>query len=435
MPAAPLHPREPERLASLRSYQVLDSGSDPAMDAITRSAARALGMPVAVLGMIDQDRHWFKSTVGVDLLEAPREVSFCAHVVHQGQPLLVPDTAADPRFADNPLVTGPTGVRFYAGAPLVGRDGLPLGALCVLDTVPRTLDNAGRDLLADLAGSVSELLELRRVEAEAGFTGRNLMRESHRLRQAVDGAELRTQYQPVVDLLSGRLVGAEALVRWQHPQRGLLPPAAFLPVAESSGLVVPLGHLVLQQACRTAAQWRRQTPGGRDLHVAVNVSGRQLADPRFATLVQHALLDSGLPADGLLLELTETALADSSSAVDTALHQVRRLGVRLALDDFGTGYASLAYLRRFHPDVIKLDRCFVNDLGGATGTSRDHVLAANIIDLGLRLGCDLVAEGIERPDQARALISMGCRLGQGYLFSAPRPAQEITHLLNTPAPT
>ncbi len=432
MGAAPLHRNEAERLASLRSYRVLDTAPDSAIDAVTAAAARCLGAPTALVSLVDEDRQWFKSAVGLEHLrsegvtQTSRDLSFCAHAVATEQPLLVPDATRDPRFADNDLVTGEPHLRFYAGAPLIGRDGLPLGSLCVLGDTPRELDEEGMRLLSGLAATVTEVLELRRDDHASGLASQDVLSESHRLRRAIDDGELVVHYQPVVALPSTRWVGVEALVRWEHPERGLLPPAAFLPVAEASGLIVPLGRYVLRQACSEVAQWRAHRPAAADLHLAVNLSGRQVAQAGTADAVREALLASGLPAHALTVELTETALADQGDAVDVALDQIRALGVRLALDDFGTGYSTHAYLQRFSPDVVKIDRCFVDGLGRS---ERDDTLAAALVDLGLRLGCDVVAEGVERQDQADALLRLGCRQAQGYLYSTPRAGAQLQQAL------
>lgn len=424
----PLHPRETERLASLRSYQVLDTAPDPALDAITAAAARALGAPAAVLGLVDAHRQWFKSSTGLEeflgypATETDLDVSFCAHVVAGDQTLVVPDARHDPRFAGNALVTGGEDLRSYAGAPITGRDGLPLGALCVLDHVPRDHGPEAVAALGALAATVAELLELRRLDSSAGLGSRNLLAESRRLRAGIDAGELTVHYQPVVDLASQRWVGVEALVRWAHPERGLLPPAAFLPLAEASGLIVPLGRVVLQRACGQVARWRRDVPSAADLHVAVNVSGRQLSEPDVVDVVAEALAVSGLPPQALTVELTETSLVDVRPEVDIALQRIRALGVTLALDDFGTGYASFSYLQRFQPDVVKLDRCFVQGLNRSV---RDDLLAQTLVDLALRLGCTVVAEGIEEPEQVRALTRLGVRVAQGFLFSTPRAPGDV----------
>ncbi|WP_432542065.1 sensor domain-containing phosphodiesterase [Kineococcus sp. SYSU DK002] len=438
MTAAPHHPREGDRLASLRSYQVLDTGPDAALDALTGAAARLLGAPAALVALLDEDRQWFASASGLESVfgyqtrQTSREASFCAWAVATEQALVVPDASADSRFADNALVTGPEHVRAYAGAPIIGRDGLPLGALCVVDRHARQFAAAGVQALGELATSVAELLELRRLDAAAGLAPRQVLAESHELRAGIDAGQLVVHYQPVVDLASGDWRGVEALVRWDHPRRGLLAPGAFLPVAEASGLVVPLGREVLTLACTQVALWRAAPPatagGGAaaDLHVAVNLSGRQLSEPDVVDVVTDALVVSGLPAQALTLELTETSLAGTGAQVDSALARVREAGVRLALDDFGTGYASHAYLQRFQPDVVKIDRCFVAALGRS---GRDDLLTGSLIDLGLQLGCEVVAEGVETAGQARALRDLGVRTAQGYLFSPPRAADDLLALL------
>ncbi|NAZ86520.1 sensor domain-containing phosphodiesterase [Kineococcus indalonis] len=436
MPAAPRHPREGERLASLHSYRVLHTGPDAALDALTRAAARALGTSTALISLVDEHRQLFTSASGVEhvlgpgVRQTPREESFCAHVVAAEEAIVVPDATADARFADLPMVTGPQHVRSYAGAPIIGRDGLPLGALCVMDRAPRELDTAAVQVLSELAGTVAELLELRRADAAAGLSGPDVLVDSHALRAGIDAGQLAVHYQPVVDLPSRRWLGVEALVRWDHPERGLLAPAEFLPLAEASGLVVPLGRQVLTLACTQVALWRAQGGAGgasADLHVAVNLSGRQLSEPDVAQVIADALTISGLPPEALVLELTETSLAAGGGDVDTALQRIRALGVELALDDFGTGYASFSYLQRFQPDVVKIDRCFVAALGRS---ERDDLLAASLVQLAQRLGCGVVAEGVETPEQAAALTALGVRHAQGYLFSAPRAVADLTgHLL------
>ena len=307
MASSPQHSHESERLASLRSYHLLDTGPDAALDALTAAARRALGTPTAVITLLDEDRLWFKSASGLDELigyelhQIPRGMSFCTHV-RPGQVMVVPDASADVRFADNPLITGPEHLRFYAGAPLIGRDGLPLGTLCVLDVEPRSLEGEALQVLQEMAGAVAELLELRRVEAGAGLGSQQVLADSHRLRAGLDANEMVLHYQPVVDLPSRRWLGVEALVRWAHPVRGLLPPGAFLPLAEASGLIVPLGRQVLTLACTQVALWRAQLPAAADLHVAVNVSRRQLGEPDIVVVVAEALLIRGPPPDSLVLE-------------------------------------------------------------------------------------------------------------------------------------
>ena len=250
--------REAARVASLSSYR-LDASPDPTLEHLAALVARTLETPSAFLSLLGPDRQWFKARYGSTLTGISREDSFCDHVVRSGRTFVIPDTLADPEFRDNPYVLGDPWVRAYAGAPLVGRDGLPLGSLCGVDQQPRDFAPAQLAELERLAGLASEVLDLRRVDTQAGLAAGDVLRDGRRLREAVDGGELVVHYQPVVDLLSGRVDGFEALVRWQHPERGLLPPSEFLPLAECSGLIASVDQYVLEQASRQVAHWRRRS--------------------------------------------------------------------------------------------------------------------------------------------------------------------------------
>jgi diguanylate cyclase (GGDEF)-like protein len=247
------------------------------------------------------------------------------------------------------------------------------------------------------------------------------------LRQALLRNELVVYYQPLIDLATKRIDSFEALVRWQHPTRGLIPPDDFIPLAEETGLIIDLGRFVLQQACRHIADWRTVAKSN-ELSVSVNVSSHQLYDDRFVNDVATALQDSGLPATALTLELTETALLANSDQVHDRLNALKQLGIRIAIDDFGTGYSSLAYLRAFPIDFLKIDRSFVNELNDHhDGQGEDMI--RSIIGIGHNLQLEVVAEGIERPSQLSALLAAGCNTGQGYLFAKPVPADEIPELI------
>ncbi|HLJ07124.1 MAG TPA: EAL domain-containing protein, partial [Acidimicrobiia bacterium] len=235
------------------------------------------------------------------------------------------------------------------------------------------------------------------------------------LRHALAREELYLVYQPIVDLATGRVSGAEALLRWQHPVRGVVSPAEFIPVAESTGLIVPIGEWVLRQACRDARRWS-DLPGGEQLSVSVNLSGRQLQTSELASVVPQALLEAGLAPERLMLEMTESVMIDGDDETLAVLHELRRLGLRLGLDDFGTGYSSLSYLHRFPIDVIKIDRSFVERL---TGEGDEASLADSIVRIAHGLRVTTVAEGIEDRAQLRALQTMGCDHGQGYHFARP----------------
>jgi diguanylate cyclase (GGDEF)-like protein len=246
------------------------------------------------------------------------------------------------------------------------------------------------------------------------------------LREAVEGDHLTVAYQPLVELDSGRCVGAEALVRWHHPNRGFIPPDVFIPVAEDSDLVVALGRAVLRRACADAAGWVAQLADDVPFDIAVNLSVRQLEHPDLVDHVLEALESAGLPADRLVVEVTESVFLDDSGAGLATLAELRQLGVRVALDDFGTGYSSLGYLQRFTVDILKIDRRFVATLAA---DSCEPELAGAIIGLARSLRLDVVAEGIEEPEQTERLRELGCRLGQGYLFARPGPPGDLTRLL------
>ena len=228
--------------------------------------------------------------------------------------------------------------------------------------------------------------------------------------------ELLLHYQPIVELATERVVGVEALIRWRHPVRGLLPPAAFIPLAEETRQMPMLGRWVLGEACRQAAEWRGDHGAATPL-VTVNLSAHELGAPDLVADVEGALERSGLPADGLVLEITETVLMHDIAATADKLARLKSLGVRLAVDDFGTGYSSLQYLRRFPIDFLKIDKVFVDDLGG--NGNGDPSLARAIIDLGESFRLDVIAEGIEHETQRLRLLDLGCGLGQGYLFTKP----------------
>ena len=242
------------------------------------------------------------------------------------------------------------------------------------------------------------------------------------LRLALERDELVLHYQPTVCLRTGSIVGFEALVRWRHPTRGMIPPLEFIGVAESTGLIVPLGRWVLMEACRQAVAW------DRPLKMAVNVSVRQFDSGDLAATVAEVLAVTGMPADRLCLEMTESVLLTDTDENLSRIVSLKALGIQLAMDDFGTGYSSLAYLRRFPMDVLKIDRSFVDRLGDQ---HEDEALVRTIVRMGRNLGMSLVAEGIETEVQLAVLRAMGCDFAQGYLLSKPLPAAEAGRALES----
>jgi EAL domain-containing protein (putative c-di-GMP-specific phosphodiesterase class I) len=245
------------------------------------------------------------------------------------------------------------------------------------------------------------------------------------LRRAIERGELRLHYQPLVDLATDRIVGFEALVRWQHPVRGLVPPLAFIPLAEETGLILPLGRWVLETACRQAARWRDSRPTGPRLLMSVNLSSRQFVQSDLVDQVDAILTETGLDPTTLELEITESVVMDQSEVGIRTLNRLREMGVRLVLDDFGTGYSSLAYLKHLPLDTIKIDRTFVMGLDGEA----DRSIVEAVIALAHGLRISVVAEGIETERQFEILRAMGCDVGQGYLFARPLPGPDAARLI------
>jgi diguanylate cyclase (GGDEF)-like protein len=245
------------------------------------------------------------------------------------------------------------------------------------------------------------------------------------LHRALERDELRVHYQPVVDLTSGAVAGVEALVRWEHPRHGLVSPASFIPLAEETGLIVPIGAWVLDQATTQVSRWRERS-WGQALTVNVNLSARQLRQPDLIPGLLTALLESGTDPASLCLELTETTFMDDARSHWEALISIQRLGIGLAIDDFGTGYSSLTYLKRLPVSVLKIDQAFVRGLGR---DSSDTAIVKSVIDLAHALGLVVVAEGVEEADQVAHLRKLGCDLAQGYFFARPQSAEDLERQL------
>jgi diguanylate cyclase (GGDEF)-like protein/PAS domain S-box-containing protein len=251
----------------------------------------------------------------------------------------------------------------------------------------------------------------------------------HELRLALERGEFSLHYQPQIDLATATIVGTEALIRWQSPTRGLVPPARFIPIAEATDLILPLGSFVLREACAQAGRWRRAGLVADSFVTWVNVSTKQLGRGELPTLVGEALAAAALPPTALGLEVTESAVVDAGAAGDRAraeLEALHRRGVRIAIDDFGTGFSSLGQLRHLPIDTIKVDRSFVQ---GAEHGSKDAAITASLVNLAHALGLVAIAEGVESEAQLRSLRDLGCDLGQGYLFARPAPPEQVGRLL------
>lgn len=248
------------------------------------------------------------------------------------------------------------------------------------------------------------------------------------LRHAVERHEFEAYYQPIVSLKDNSLTGFEALVRWRHPVKGLISPAEFIPVTEETGLIVPLGRWMLRQACQQARDWQKRYADRAPLTVSVNLSARQLLHPEIITDITQALDASGLPAELLKLEITESAMMEDATAAIELLNRLKKMGIKLLLDDFGTGYSSLSYLHRLPIDTLKVDRAFVMNLHQ---NETDCQFVDTIVHLAHQLGRDVICEGVELEVQARKLAAMGVEYSQGFLYSRPVAAHEAEMLIIT----
>jgi diguanylate cyclase (GGDEF)-like protein/PAS domain S-box-containing protein len=298
------------------------------------------------------------------------------------------------------------------GIALAGPDDTPEDLLRDADAAMYRAKDAGR-------GGIEVFDEAMRAGA------RDRVATETALRHAIDRDQLRLHVQPVVALASRRIQGFEGLVRWEHPERGLIPPDEFIPLAEETGLIVPIGRWVLREVCRTLRRWHREL--GREwVQCSVNLSVRDLQQPDLVDAVRAALEETGVPAHRLVLEITESAVMENATGTVDTLQRLKALGVRVALDDFGTGYSSLARLHQFPLTVMKVDRSFTAAL------DEDHdgaSIAASIVSLGHALGLGVVAEGIEEEAQLRALERLGCAFGQGYHFARPAPPETFDDAL------
>jgi EAL domain-containing protein (putative c-di-GMP-specific phosphodiesterase class I) len=245
------------------------------------------------------------------------------------------------------------------------------------------------------------------------------------IRRAFLAEEFVVHYQPIVDLRSDEVQGVEALIRWNHPERGLLNPEEFVPVAEEIGLIVPMGEAVLEEACRWAVRWQEEHPRLSSLLLNVNLSASQLQRPDLATTVEEVLQRTGLDAARLTLDITETVYIKVLAGNTTTLNDLRRLGVKISIDDFGVGYSSLSYLKRLPADILKLDKSFVEGLGEDL---EDTAIVQMVIELARTLGIEVIAEGVDS-EVVSILKEMGCDLAQGFFFSEPVPPEDVPRFL------
>ncbi len=432
--------QESARLTALASTGILDTAPEPSFDAITRLSAEYFKADTVLLGFADESRVWIKSYWGEPVRELPRSGSIFEAVLAEDGPVVVPDINESLMFQQHRLPLRRLDPVSFASAPVRSVDGKILGVLTVFSCQPRRSMAVGElrmlESLADLVASVLELRRLRKTfekniprqtgtqEAVTGIWPRK-----SDLRQALDERQFVLYYQPEIELTSRRIVGLEALIRWQHPERGLIPPMDFIPFAEESGIILPIGDWGLAEACKQIQQWCREDPDSDAPRVCVNLSARQFSRAGLADHVEALLRRTSISSRLLGLEMTESSLIPDAGTALEVLSSLRRLGVSLLMDDFGTGYSSLHHLHAFPFDVLKVDRSFVTRM---TEGEQPLQIVRTIVELARVLGMDVVAEGIETDEQNTLLRQLGCRFGQGFLFSRPVPAATITRMLRLP---
>ena len=357
------------------------------------------------------------AAIGGPLGVKPRIDSLCTHVVSEGRAQVL---------SELPLIPEQFGhIKAYLGVPLTGREGLVIGALCVLDTVPRDFGPQDVHYLEEVAQVVQDQLELRRRLGSVpyGPTG-----DAAEMASAVRNGQIVPFYQPIVDLATGEVNGVEALARWHHPTRGLLPPDAFIPLAEDSDIILDLDLAMLRQAAVQLGRWRVRHPG---LRLSVNLSTRHFDHSDCVRRLLEGVEVVGTDPATVTLELTETAELASRSDDQNYLRSLRKLGFQIVLDDFGSGYASMEQIIRLPIDGIKLNRT----LTSATGSRLGNAVIRHLLDLANDVGLSSVVEGIEHSAQAHQIRREGGTFGQGHLWSPALPAAGMTAFLSRHQPT
>jgi EAL domain-containing protein (putative c-di-GMP-specific phosphodiesterase class I) len=438
--------QEEIRLAALHATSILDTPPEAGYDAITRLASEYFTAGAAVLAFADRSRVWVKSLWSRDhyaarmVREVPRTDSIFDLVIAADGPLEVLALSQHSDFGGRLALLKRLNVDAFVSVPVRSPDGIVLGALSVFWDAPHPgLGIEGLQILESLADMAASHLELRRLRRHLNTRTKRRPRQAIKatdawprrsdLLRAIDEHQFVLHYQPEVDLSTRRIVALEALIRWHHPERGMIAPMDFIPMAEETGLILPIGDWVMKEACRQIQSWNREDPNPSTLRVCINLSARQFSRPGLADHVQALLLQTGIAASQLGLEMTESSLIPNMHTALEVLSSLRNLGISLLLDDFGTGYSSLNHLHSFPFDVLKIDRSFVSRMSSG---EQPLQIVRTIVELARVLGMDVVAEGIETAEQYQLLRQLGCRYGQGYLFSKPLSAPAVTRLLRLP---
>lgn len=427
---------ERARLKAVQATGILDSAPEPAFDAITRLAAEYFRADSVAISFADETRVWVKSHWGSTPRELPRAHSLFEKVLAQNGSVQL----ADDDQGSDAVYSRTLQFARAAAAPIRCAEKAILGTMAIFfreARVPLTQEEMrSLENMADLVAAQLELRQLRNSVPRQPRARRPRQEgsaqpwpQSADLHRALECGQFVLYYQPEVDLATRKIVGLEALIRWRHPERGLVPPMDFIPFAEESGMILPIGDWGLAEACHQMEVWRREDPRHASLRVCVNLSARQFLREGLADHVESLLEQSGTSSRQLGLEMTESTLMPNMGTAQDVLEALRTLGVSLSMDDFGTGYSSLSYLHSFPFDVLKIDRSFV---GRLTDGDQPLQIVRTIVELARVLGMDVVAEGIETREQYRLLRQMGCRYGQGFLFAKPMPPEAVSNLLRLP---
>ena len=429
---------EGERDPAMPSFGWLDLPLEESIRALVGMTSSLLEAESAWVTLVDRNRFCTQTITG-------KAVSARSDYDCWTRQVLNDNESATFECQDDGLAGDAAGVkakRFFV-APIQFRGRHLVGCLCLV-TQRSTEVHDGLRWMEQAANLLGDQLELRQRRESVRTHRRDRKKEAaaqetKELRQAtaiwpqredfhrgLDRDEFVLHYQPEVELLTGKVVGLEALVRWQHPVRGLVAPCHFIPEAEQNGMILPLGDWGLGEACRQLRAWKDSRAAMRSLRVCVNLSARQFSQAGLVERVESRLQENGLSAMELGLELTESSLSANLAETTEILGRLHHLGVSLHMDDFGTGYSSLSHLHRFPFDVLKIDRSFVQRM---VAGAQPLQIVQTILELARVMGMEVVAEGIETEEQLRLLKEMGCRYGQGYYFSPPRPATEIAGML------